>query len=134
MDHNFGTDVAESYMVRARKLVHAYVLAHLEKTDPQPDFTVYIVWFSKTLQNWKALVSTTLPDKMYYEVTYNGEKKEAYIDAYLKVGNECVKDSEWPEDPNQFRIDFDGDAPVKKISRTAAFIAGLNPAGNDRHA
>jgi hypothetical protein len=96
VDHNYGTDVVESYMDRARNLVRAYVLEHLEKTDPTPDFSVYIVWFSKTLQNWKALVSSTLPDKMYYEVTYNGDKKEAYIDAYLKVGNLCVTDGEWP--------------------------------------
>lgn len=33
-----------------------------------------VVWFSKTLQNWKALVSTNVSDGMYYEVTYNGDK------------------------------------------------------------
>ena len=52
---------------------------------------MYIVWFCKTLQNWKALVSTTLPDGMYYEVTYNGDKKEIYLDAYKKFENKCVK-------------------------------------------
>ena len=54
---------------------------------------VFIVWFCKTLQNWKALVSTTLPDGMYYEVTYNGDKKEAYLDAYKKFENRCIKES-----------------------------------------
>ena len=48
---------------------------------------VYVVWLSKTLQNGKALLSTTLPDGMYYEVTYNGDKKEFYVDAYKKVVN-----------------------------------------------
>ncbi len=51
---------------------------------------VFIVWFCKTLQNWKALVSTTLPDGMYYEVTYNGDKKEVYLDAYKKFENRKI--------------------------------------------
>ena len=53
---------------------------------------VYIVWWSKTLQNWKALVSTTVSDGMYYEVTYNGDKQETYIDAYKKWKNKRVVD------------------------------------------
>ena len=54
---------------------------------------VYLVWLSKTLQNWKALVSTDLPDGMYYEVTFNGDKNEAYLDAYKKFENRKIK--EW---------------------------------------
>ena len=53
---------------------------------------VFIVWFCKTLQNWKALVSTTLPDGMYYEVTYNGNNKEIYLDAYKKFENRKIDD------------------------------------------
>jgi len=53
---------------------------------------VYVVWFSKTLQNWKALVSTMIPNGMYYEVTYNGDKKETYIDSYEKLENVVVPD------------------------------------------
>ena len=79
---------------KALRLVIAYIEARLEKTDPEPEFEIYVVWFSKTLQNWKALVSTTLPDQMYYEVTYNGDKKETYIDAYKKFENVCVPDEE----------------------------------------
>lgn len=78
--------------VKARTLIMEYVNEHLEKTD---DVTVgladvYVVWFSKTLQNWKAMISTTLPDGMYYEVTYNGDKYETYIDAYKKFNNVVV--------------------------------------------
>lgn len=53
---------------------------------------VYVVWFCKTLQNWKALLSTTVPDGMYYELTYNGDKKELYLDAYKKWENKCIPD------------------------------------------
>lgn len=49
---------------------------------------VYIVWFCKTLQNWKALLSTdTINTGIYFEVTYNGDKDELYFDHYQKVLN-----------------------------------------------
>lgn len=53
---------------------------------------VYIAWFCKTLQNWKAMVSTTVSDGMYYEVTYNGDKQETYLDAYKKWQNVKIED------------------------------------------
>ena len=52
---------------------------------------VFIVWSCKTLQNNKAMVSTTVSDGMYYELTYNGDKKELYLDAYKKWENQCIK-------------------------------------------
>ena len=52
---------------------------------------MYIVLFCKTLQNWKALVSGIYV-KEYIEVTYNGDKKETYVDVYEKVRNQCLKD------------------------------------------
>lgn len=53
---------------------------------------IYIVWFAKTLQNWKALLSTALADGRYYEVTYNGDERVAYVDTYAKVDNVAVND------------------------------------------
>ena len=52
---------------------------------------MYVVWFSKTLQNWKALVSG-VNIKEYIEVTYSGDKKETYVDVYQKACNQCLKD------------------------------------------
>lgn len=83
------------YISRAIELVYQYVKDHLEKTDTHVTFgidEVFVVWFCKTLQNWKALVSTTLPDGMYYEVTYDGDKKRTYIDAYKKFDNQMILD------------------------------------------
>lgn len=53
---------------------------------------IYVVWSCKTLQNNKALLSTHIPDGRYYEVTYNGDKKEVYLDCYKKVLNVCYKE------------------------------------------
>lgn len=80
------------YQKIARKIVLDYANEHIDKTD-NVQITldnVFIVWFCKTLQNWKALCSTTLPDGMYYEVTYNGDKKEVYLDAYKKFENRKI--------------------------------------------
>ena len=71
--------------------VRKYSEEHLDKSDAIPCFDVYIVWFCKTLQNHKALLSTSLSDGMYYELTYNGDKKELYFDAYKKFENRCIK-------------------------------------------
>lgn len=50
---------------------------------------VFVVWLSKTLQNNKALLSTQVNDGMYYEITYNSDKNEFYLDAYKKLDNQC---------------------------------------------
>ena len=76
---------------RAALVVTDYIKEHLDKSDPEPYFEVFIVWKCKTLQNWKYLISSTLYDGMYYEVTYNGDKDELYLDAYKKFENRCIK-------------------------------------------
>ena len=102
-DPNYGTRAerpqrklrAGDYQGKARRLVHDYILPRLEKTDVHVAFfleDVYVVWFAYTLKNWKCLISTTLPDGMYYEVTYNGDKGETYLDAYKKFDNVCIED------------------------------------------
>ena len=75
---------------RAMKIVVDYISEHLDKSDPVPEFEVYLVWMCKTLQNWKFLISSTLSDGMYYELTFNGDKKEWYLDAYKKFDNRCI--------------------------------------------
>lgn len=78
----------DEFLKIATEEVRRYTEEHLE--NPQ-GYDVYVVWVCKTLQNNKALLSTTLPDGMYFEVTYNGDKKELYFDAYQKLENRCIK-------------------------------------------
>ena len=82
----------EKFIERAKALVEKYTKEHLDKSDRVPEFDVFVVWYCKTLQNNKALLSTTLFDGMYYEVTYNGDKGEFYFDAYKKFENRCIKE------------------------------------------
>lgn len=78
---------------KALSIVRDYVCEHLDVTD-FVSYETYIVWKCKILQNWKYLISTTLPDGMYYELTYNGDKKEWYLDAYKKFENRVIREEE----------------------------------------
>ena len=82
--------------VKAIGIVRDYISEHLDKSDKPVVFEVYIVWKCKILQNWKYLISSDLYDGMYYELTYNGDKEEWYLDAYKKFENRCI-----PSIPNE---------------------------------
>ena len=75
-----------------KREVVEYFNQHADKTDQKKitEDDVFIVWACKTLQNNKALVRTTVPDGMYYEVTYDGDKQQAYVDVYKKWQNYSV--------------------------------------------
>ena len=66
------------------------VLGHLNMADRSPD-EVYVVWSCKTLQNKKAVLSTDLVNGILFEITYNGDKDETYVDVYKKEKNYVVK-------------------------------------------
>lgn len=85
---NIQTD--SEFLNKCVDVVAEYADQHLDKSDEIPEYSVYVVWYCKTLQNFKALLSTTLTDGMYYECTYNGDTKEMYLDAYKKFENKCI--------------------------------------------
>lgn len=76
-------------MKTAKKAVVQYLeYTQLFGSTPVSVDDIYIVWFCKTLQNWKALLSTDLVDYgIYFEATYNGNNHELYLDHYKKVMN-----------------------------------------------
>lgn len=58
--------------------------------DTQISFEIFVVWQVKVLQNYKALLATDIKDDQhYYEATYNGDKKQLYLDVYNKQENKC---------------------------------------------
>lgn len=87
-DEYFRDRDPDRFIHRARAAV---ILSLKEKpiVDVTPN-DLYVVWFCKTLQNWKALISTDKVQGVYWEVTYNGDKQEAYVDLYTKVKNTVV--------------------------------------------
>lgn len=86
----------DQYLKKAKALIaELYYRENITREDYKLTVDdLYVVWFAKTLGNWKALISTDKWDNCYWEVTYNGAKKEAYIDVYYKEHNFCVPDKE----------------------------------------
>ena len=71
----------------------AYVSSQARMQDVKLVYkSLKVVWFSKTLQNHKALVMSTHKDydHTYWEVTYNGDKDEYYVDEYKKQSNTVI--------------------------------------------
>ena len=84
---------SQEFIERCKRIVVKYANAHLDKSYNKQITVddVFVVWSCKTLQNNKALLSTTLFDGMYYELTLNGDKQEIYFDAYKKWENKCIE-------------------------------------------
>lgn len=83
---------ADYFLNRAKTLV-AREVSSWERTErkfSEEDF--FITWFSKTLQNWKALIGSHSLRDLYFEVTYNGDLNVAYVDTYQKIDNTAYND------------------------------------------
>lgn len=83
---------SEAFLALCKDAVVNYFNEHADKSD-RTQITgndVFVVWSCKTLQNNKALLSTTVSDGMYYELTYNGDRQELYLDAYKKWENRKI--------------------------------------------
>ena len=81
------------FLEKCKEILVDYFNENVDKTDnfELTEDDVYVVWSCKTLQNNKALLSTNVPDGMYYEITFNGDKNELYFDSYKKHANKCIK-------------------------------------------
>jgi len=77
---------------RALEIIENYMYDHFDPTDETPHFSLFIVWKAKILKNWKYLISSTIPDGKYYELTFNGDNNEWYLDVYVKLENKVIPD------------------------------------------
>ena len=75
--------MTENFSLKARELVLDCINAQADAENQVDLDDVFLVWFCKTLQNWKALVGAT-GFHWYFEVTHNGDTGETYIDVYSK--------------------------------------------------
>lgn len=84
---------SKEFLRKSIDIVVDYFNSHADKTDKKQitEDDVFVVWYCKSLQNHKALLSTTVSDGMYYEITHNGDKQETYVDAYKKWENFVVR-------------------------------------------
>lgn len=91
-----GVDIMNNseFINKCKDIVVDYFNSQADSTDKNGKITkenTFVVWLVKALQNNKALLSTTVSDGMYYEITHNGDKKEIYVDVYKKWKNYVVK-------------------------------------------
>lgn len=83
----------EKFHDKAIRIVYEYLVDNEELPSGFSEDDVTVVWFCKTLKNWKAMVIAHLPDNYFFEVTYNGAREEAYLDVYEKIRNIKIEDN-----------------------------------------
>lgn len=89
MNRKYMSETDFSALVR--KTVAEYHNEHREENAPEIGAQdVYIVWMCRILQNNKALAATNQADGMYYELTYDGDRGQMYVDVYRKQENFTV--------------------------------------------
>lgn len=83
---------SKEFVKLCKRTVVDYFNDRADKADRKliTEDDVFVVWSCKTLQNNKALLSTTVSDGMYYELTYNGDANELYLDVYKKWENKRI--------------------------------------------
>ncbi len=56
---------------------------------------LHLVWFAKALENYKCVIIDLKDNQRYYELTYNGNKNEIYLDIYNKEHNIVIDNQDF---------------------------------------
>lgn len=75
---------------KAKALVLEYIDKHTDRSNSNAKPAIFTVWESQVLQNFKCMIVTTLPVGMCFQLTYDGDMKCWYLDAYRKVDNQEI--------------------------------------------
>jgi Family of unknown function (DUF6275) len=88
----------DRYLSMAKKLVaDNYNASHNSSRTPSLSLDdVYIIWFTKLLASWKAVVASTAVRGLVWIVSYNGPRNEAYVEVYKRVNNVTVRTEKMP--------------------------------------
>ena len=94
-DQLYGGISEDKFRSMAKKAVVEYWngnKALLSKFGQISAKRVFVVWQVKVIQNSKALLGVSADgDGLYFEYTYNGDAKEAYLDVYKKQTNRTLQ-------------------------------------------
>lgn len=71
------------YAMEAKKALIRYIDVTTSSLDEKSAFEVYTVMFSKTLNTWRALMITDMPDIIMYEIV--GDGKSIHVNEYMKT-------------------------------------------------
>jgi hypothetical protein len=85
------------FMATARRLVFDYVSVRLAKANSDAEFhedDISVYWFSKDGEDWRVLLTTTLPDNIYYRVNHSGINREIALDVYHKYDTITIPDKD----------------------------------------
>ena len=76
----------QEFESRATSIVRNWYNAHVQMTPNE----IYVVWMVKVLRNNKAMLSSNHSDGRYFEVTWDGERENFYLDVYSRVENQAL--------------------------------------------
>lgn len=87
------TNILETRLEKAVRLAYSYMKSEDAPHSLQRE-DVFVIWYCKTLENWKAVISAPYPGAPLIEVTYSGKNKDTNLDIYKKTEVVRIKDAD----------------------------------------
>lgn len=78
------------YVALAKKALVRYIDGTSISLEEKYAYEVYTVMFSKTLNTWRALMITDMPDNIMYELV--GDGNTIHVNEYMKVRSKIFED------------------------------------------
>lgn len=122
----------DQFLKKAKKLAFDNMCSICEGNKPPELEEFFVVWFSKTLQNWKALVSCSDGEETYgyyWEITHDGNKHQTYVDRYKKESNRIIPDQATSKtltlaNGNEYNFTISDARQIGIIRRLSDFLSG----------